>query len=138
MLHRPILSGRIGKWSYALIEYDLVYEPLKSMKVQIIANFIVKHWIDDEHDLEVGYISFKPWKLYFDGSACRDGQGIGVVFISPSGSVFEVSCCLEYFFINNQAEYEALLFGLLILEYMDVIETFGDSLFVMQQVSKVF
>jgi ribonuclease HI len=26
------MSGRIGKWAYALIEYDLAYEPLKSMK----------------------------------------------------------------------------------------------------------
>nr|CAE04993.2 OSJNBb0093G06.1 [Oryza sativa Japonica Group] len=35
MLQRPILSVRIGKWAYALIEYDLAYEPLKSMKGQI-------------------------------------------------------------------------------------------------------
>jgi hypothetical protein len=27
-----IMSSRIGKWAYALIEYDLAYEPLKSMK----------------------------------------------------------------------------------------------------------
>jgi hypothetical protein len=29
---KPILSGRIGKWAYALVEYDLAYEPLRSMK----------------------------------------------------------------------------------------------------------
>jgi hypothetical protein len=32
MLLQPILSGRIGKWAYALDEYDLAYEPLRSMK----------------------------------------------------------------------------------------------------------
>ena len=32
MLHKPILSGRVSKWVYALIEYDLHCEPLKSMK----------------------------------------------------------------------------------------------------------
>jgi hypothetical protein len=32
MLQNPIMSGRIGKWAYTLIEYDLAYEPLKSMK----------------------------------------------------------------------------------------------------------
>jgi hypothetical protein len=32
MLHNKIMSGRIGKWAYALIEYDLAYEPLKSMR----------------------------------------------------------------------------------------------------------
>ena len=35
MLQKPILSGRIGKWAYALIEYDLACEPLKYMKCQI-------------------------------------------------------------------------------------------------------
>ena len=65
MLQKPILSGRISKWAYALIEYDLACEPLKSMKGQIVADFIVEHRISDEHDLEVGYIVCTPWKLYF-------------------------------------------------------------------------
>ena len=38
MLQKPILSGRIGKWAYALIEYDLACEPLKSMKGQVVAD----------------------------------------------------------------------------------------------------
>jgi hypothetical protein len=25
MLYRPILSGRLGKWAYGLVEYDLIY-----------------------------------------------------------------------------------------------------------------
>jgi hypothetical protein len=50
MLQQPILCGRIGKWAYALIEYDLAYEPLKSMKWQVVANFIVGHSIDQNND----------------------------------------------------------------------------------------
>jgi hypothetical protein len=50
MLHRPILKGRLGKWAYALIEYDLVFESLKTMKGQVVADFIVEHWVDIEHD----------------------------------------------------------------------------------------
>jgi hypothetical protein len=50
MLQQPILSRRIGKWAYALIEYDLAYEPLKSMKGQVIANFIVRHSINQNSD----------------------------------------------------------------------------------------
>jgi ribonuclease HI len=78
-----------------------------------------------------------PWKLYFDRSVCSDGQGVGIVFVSPIGANFEVASRLEYFCTNNQAEYEALLFGLQILESMDVkhVETFGDSLLVVHQVS---
>ena len=30
MLQKSILSGRIGKWAHALVEYDLACEPFKS------------------------------------------------------------------------------------------------------------
>ena len=75
----------------------------------------------------------------FDGSACDDGQGIGAVLISPNGTIFEFSIRLEEERTNNQVEYEALLFGLEFLESMGVkhVETYGDSLLVVQQVSKV-
>jgi ribonuclease HI len=140
MLHRPILSGRIGKWAYALIEYDLAYESLKSMKGQIVANFVVEHRIDNEHDIDVNLVSLVPWRLYFDGSVCSNGRGVGVVYVSPHGTVFEASCRLEYFCTNNQAEYEALLSELELLVVVGAthIEAFGDSLLVVQQVSKVF
>jgi hypothetical protein len=42
MLHMPILSGRLDKWVYGLVEYDLVYESLKSIKGQIVIDFIVE------------------------------------------------------------------------------------------------
>ena len=88
MLQKPILSGRIGKWAYALVEYDLACEPLKSMRGQIVADFIVEHRINDVHNLEVGSVTCTPWKLYFNRSVCDDGQGIGDVLISPNGAVF--------------------------------------------------
>jgi hypothetical protein len=56
MLHKPILSGRLSKWAYSLIEYDLVYESLKSLKGQIVADFIVEYWVDIDHDLDVSLI----------------------------------------------------------------------------------
>jgi hypothetical protein len=40
MLQNPIMSGIIGKWTYALIEYDLSYESIKSTKGQIVADFM--------------------------------------------------------------------------------------------------
>jgi hypothetical protein len=115
MLHMPNLSGRVGKWTYGLVEYDLVYESLKSIKGQIVADFIIEHRVDREHDLDVGLILLTPWKLYFDGLACSDGQGVVIVFISPNGACFEMTSRLEYFCTNNQTEYDALLFGLEIL-----------------------
>jgi hypothetical protein len=60
MLQNPIMSGRIGKCAYALIEYDLAYEPLKSMKGQVVADFIVEHRIDDTHKLDISYLIITP------------------------------------------------------------------------------
>ena len=74
MLQNPIMSGRIGKWAYLLIEYDLAYEPLKSMKGQVVTDFIVEHRIDDTRKLDILYLNVTPWTLYFDGSVCNEGK----------------------------------------------------------------
>jgi ribonuclease HI len=140
MLQQLILSGRIEKWAYALIEYDLAYESLKSIKDQVVADFIVEHSIDHNNDESCNLVSIHPWKLFFDGSACREGQGVGVILILPRVVVFEQSVRLEYFCTNNQDEYEAILLGLQILSSMGVkhVEAFGDSLLVMQQIVGTF
>ena len=106
------------------------------MRGQIVADFIFEYRINDEHDLEVGYITCTPQKLYFDGLVCDDGRGVGIgnVLISRSGAVFELSNRLEEFCTNNQVEYEALLFGSEFLQSMGVkhVEAFGDSLLVVE------
>jgi ribonuclease HI len=132
MLQKPILIGRVGKWAYALVEYDLRCEPIGSMKGQIVVDFIVQHRIDKQLDIDVGYVTFTRWKLHFDGSACRSGCGV-------IGAVFEALSQLDHKCTNNQIEYEALLFGLQILHDVRVkhVEAYGDSLLVVQQVSKV-
>jgi hypothetical protein len=112
MLQQPILSGRVGNWAYALIEYDWAYEPLKSMKSQVVADFIVEHNIDQNNDESCNLVSVHPWKLFFNGSTCREGQDVGIVLILPRGAIFEQSVRLEYYCTNNQAEYEAILLGL--------------------------
>jgi hypothetical protein len=108
-----VLSGRIGKWAYALVEYDLAYELLRSMKGQVVGDFIVDHTIDVDHS--VNFVQLKPWGLYFDCSVCSKGQGAGFVIISPSGVYIDLSIRLEFACTNNQVEYESLLHG---LEYL--------------------
>jgi hypothetical protein len=140
MLQQSILSGRIGKWAYILIEYDLAHEPLKSIKGQIIADFIVGHSIDQNSDESCNLMSIRLWKLFFDSLAFREGQGVGVVEDSPGGAIFEQLVRLEYYCTNNQAEYEVIVLGLQILSSMTVkyVKTIGDLLLVMQQVADKF
>lgn len=53
-----------------------------------------------------------PWTLFFDGSVCTHGCGIGLVIISPRGASFEFAFTIKPSYTNNQAEYEAVLKGL--------------------------
>jgi hypothetical protein len=136
MMQNPIMTDRIGKWAYALIEYDLAYEILKSMKGQVVVGFIVEHRIDGTHKLDISYPTVTLCTLYFDGSVCNEGQGINIVLVSPSNVSFDFSSRLKTCCNNNQAKYEALLFGLEPLSCMRVrhVKAFGDSQLVIQQV----
>jgi hypothetical protein len=62
MLQKIIPSGRVWKWAYALIEYDLIYESLSSMKGQIIADFITDHRVDVEQ--EISCFNVCPWQFF--------------------------------------------------------------------------
>jgi ribonuclease HI len=79
----------------------------------------------------VYHISLLLPRLYFDGSVCNKGQGIGIMLVSPSNASFDFSSWLKTYCTNNQAkyEYEALLFGLELLSYMGVkhVKALGDS-----------
>jgi hypothetical protein len=99
MLLKSILIGRVGKWAYVLDEYDLAYEPLRSMKGQVVADFIVNHAIDVDHS--VGLVQLKPWGLFFDGSVCSNGNGAWCVVVSPSGVYIDLSIRLEFACTNN-------------------------------------
>jgi hypothetical protein len=86
MLHKPILRGRLGKWAYALVEYDLSYEVLRATKGQIVGDFIVDNRIAG--DVDEYLVESQAWKLFFDGSVCGKGCGIGCVLMSPLGAKF--------------------------------------------------
>jgi hypothetical protein len=136
MLQKPILSGRLGKWAYALTEYDLGYMPLKAMKGQVIADFIVDHSVGMEEVLCVN--NAKMWFMSFDGSMCNQVQGIGCFIRSTHAMEHELSIRLEFECTNNQAEYKALISGLEVLASMGVkeVETFGDLKLVVQQINE--
>jgi ribonuclease HI len=136
MMHKSVLSGRMGKWEYALVEYDWRYEPLKAMKGQVIADFIVDNSIQVD-DQDVCLAEGKCWQLFFDGSVCSRGQGISFIIVSPGGFKQEVSIWLGFDCTNNQAEYEALLSGLEMLVEMEAgsVAVFGDSKLVVQQLT---
>jgi ribonuclease HI len=130
MLSMPILNGRIGKWILALSEFELRFESAKAIKGQIIADFITKH-----HGSLINLLEITPWALFFDGSSCGKGGGVGILLISPKGEMFEFAIPIQPTVTNNQAEYEALLRGLQYLKEAKAIsiEIFGDLELVIKQ-----
>ena len=75
-----------------------------------MANFIVQHC-----GPELSVVDLVPCTLFFDGSSCGVGSGIGIVLVSPRGATFKLSFLIEATATNNQAEYQALLKGIRLL-----------------------
>jgi hypothetical protein len=80
MLSAPMLKGRLGKWIFALSEFDIRYQPAKAVKGQALADLIA-----ERINTNIAALSICAWAMYFDGSACGDGYGIGILLVSPWG-----------------------------------------------------
>jgi len=93
-----------------------------------------------QHCSSVGSLEVAPWTLFFDGSTCDQGAGIGIVSISPRGKKYEFSLLIVATSTNNQAEYQALVKGLELLKKIraDAVEIFDDSMLVINQLAEVY
>ena len=87
----------------------------------------------------VGVISSQeplPWMVYIDGATNHRGSGVGLVLISPEKITIKKSLRLGFSATNNEAEYEALLVGMTMVQKMGrkTMEIFSDSRLVVGQV----
>ena len=87
----------------------------------------------------IGVISVQcpmPWELYVDGVANQRGSGVGLVLVSPEKITIEKSLRLSFLAMNNEAECEALLMGMMMVQKMGVkaVKVFLDSKLVVGQV----
>jgi hypothetical protein len=80
MLSAPVLKGRLGKRMFALLEFDIRYQLAKAVKGQALADLIAERTSSD-----IAALSISAWAMYFDGSVCGDGSGIGILLVSPRG-----------------------------------------------------
>ncbi|KAK1556140.1 hypothetical protein QYE76_059316 [Lolium multiflorum] len=132
MLSAPVLKGRLGKWMFALSELDLRYQPAKAVKGQALADLIA-----ERINTNIAALSIRAWAMFFDGSVCDDGCGIGILLVSPRGATYTFSIRLSTPCTNNVAEYEAVRKGmeLLIEAGAEAVELFGDSKLVISQLT---
>ncbi|KAA0065979.1 uncharacterized protein E6C27_scaffold62G00640 [Cucumis melo var. makuwa] len=145
VLSRPIISGRLAKWTIILQQYDIVYISQKAIKGQALADVLADHPIpsdwklcEDLPDDEVFFTEMvEPWTMYFDGAVRRSCAGADIVLISPEKHMFPYSFALAELCSNNVAEYQALIIGLqMALEIgVSFIEIYGDSKLIINQLS---
>ena len=77
-----------------------------------------------------------PWELYVDGVVNQRRSGVGLVLVSPENITIEKSLRLSFSTTNNEAEYEALLMGMMMVQKMrgKAVKVFLDSKLVVGQV----
>ena len=76
------------------------------------------------------------WKVYIDGAANQRGSGVGLVLVFPEKTIIEKSLRLGFSATNNEAEYEALLQGMTMVQKMrgKAVEMFSDLRLIVGQV----
>ena len=141
---------RIALWNTILGAFDIKYMPRTSIKGQVLANLVVEfakspvEALTELRGMEgkpVGVVSaLKPlcWKVYVDGAANQRGSGVGLVLITPVRATIEKSLKLGFSAKNNEAEYEALLQGMAMVQKMGgkVVEMFSNLRLVVGQVKE--
>ena len=123
-----------------------------SIKGQVLADLVAEFTKPPMEELKpaenmdgklVGTISqhgILPWEVYIDGALNQKGSGIRLVLISPEKVIVEKSLRLNFSTTNNEAEYEALLMGIAVVQRMGgkSVKVFSDSRLVVGQVKGEF
>jgi ribonuclease HI len=96
--------------------------------------------IAERINTNIATLSVWAWAMYFDGSACDDGCGIGTLLVSPRGVTYSFSIRLPASCTNNLAEYEAVHRGMELLVEVgaEAVEVFEDSKLVISQLTEEY
>ncbi|XP_065621834.1 uncharacterized protein LOC136064242 [Quercus suber] len=123
-------TRRIAKWGTILEASDIKYMLRTLVKGQVLADLVAEFTeprleevklTSDMDEKSVGMISQQGpshWEAYVDGAANYRGSGVGLVLISPEGIIIEKALRLGFSATNNEAEYEALLMGMSMVQKM--------------------
>ena len=128
-------TGRIAKWNTVLGAFDIKYMPRTSVKGQVLADLIAEF---AEPPIEViaeeQNMNGKLVVTIF--AQDQRGFGVGLVLISPEKIIIKKSLRLGFLATNNEAEYEALLQRMAMVQKMGgkAVEVFSNSRLVVGQV----
>ncbi|XP_028089774.1 uncharacterized protein LOC114290082 [Camellia sinensis] len=149
LISRPAITGKVARWLLALGEFEITCVAPKAIKSQALADLLAQipsgdyEPVNEEvrgevHAAMASEESF--WTLSFDGAAAGGKGGTGIVLTSKSGEKLYLSYKLDFHCLNNEAEYEALMLGLIAAEKHSIkkIRIRGDSKLIVKQASGQF
>ncbi|XP_062170982.1 uncharacterized protein LOC133876752 [Alnus glutinosa] len=85
-----------------------------AIKGQVLADFLVEFCnIPEAEELP----KESTWVVHVDGSSARSRSGVGAILRNPEGQEFGFAIKLDFVTTNNEAEYEAVIAGLLSQRY---------------------
>ena len=127
---------------------DIKYMPRTSIKGQVLVDLVAEFAkcpkeIEGENpnmgERSIGVVSIQcptPWELHVDEVANQRGSGVWLVLVSPEKITIEKSLRLSFTATNNEAEYEVLLMGIMIVQKIGgkAVKVFSDSKLVVGQI----
>ncbi|XP_070014791.1 uncharacterized protein [Nicotiana sylvestris] len=113
ILHKQELWGILSKCVIELSEYDTTYQPITTIKSQVLADFVAYFsqgiQLEAEKELQI-FNGSNPGTstLFTDGSSNVKGAGLGIVLVPPTGETIRqaIKC---HPITNNEVEYEAMI-----------------------------
>ncbi|GKD34978.1 reverse transcriptase domain-containing protein [Tanacetum coccineum] len=115
ILAKPEKSARIAKWAIELGEHEIEFKGRKSIKGQILADFLAETPLTENREAKNEEVKRKEpepknaWKLFTDGASSSNASGSGLMVVNLEGKEYTYALRFEFKTTNNEAEFEALL-----------------------------
>ncbi|XP_030923202.1 uncharacterized protein LOC115950091 [Quercus lobata] len=143
LMEKLVQDGKTAKWVLLLSEFDNENVTQKFVKGRAIADHLAPYSLEEAEKIQGDFpdedimgIEVESWKMYFDKATNQNGNGIGILLISPKGTHIPFSGKLNFPATNNTTEYEACIMGLQVALGLGVkeLEVYGDSALISSQI----
>ena len=103
----------MAQWAIELSEFGIKYKPHLVLKGYVLADFLVELPQPDVDQDNDGW-----WILNVDNASCDTGVGVDLQLKAATGEIVKQSIQLDVPASNNETEYEAILAGIDLAQFV--------------------